>query len=148
MAVPSRILTLDSNVMIAALKKDEPQSDQCAELLQKIPIEFLLSEPNIIYLEVCGALARRVGSEVAAEARKELDRMISPDRLAQCDKSFCLSAYQLCQEYEVYAIDALYLKTALDNRAILVSLDRRDFVDRINSKQSMIEAYHPSQFPY
>jgi len=144
----NRTLTLDSNVMIAALKKDEPQSDSCATLLEKIPEQFLLSEPSIVYEEVCGTLARRVGRGAADMAKKQLDRMISIDRLAQCDRSFCISAYQLCDEYDLYAIDALYLKTALNHSAVLVSLDKKDFIDRVNSKPSPIEAFHPSQFPY
>ena len=143
-----RLLTLDSNVMIAALKKDETQSDSCAALLKKIPDQFLLSEPSIVYGEVCGTIARKVSREAAEEARKQLDRMIGADRLAQCDKAFCISAYQLCREYDLYAMDALYLKTALNNSAILVSLDKRDFIDRVNSKPSAVEAFYPSQFPY
>jgi len=148
MMPPSRILTLDSNVMIAALKKDEPQSDRCAELIRKIPDEFSLSEPSIVYEEVCGTLARKIGRRIADEARKQLDLMIHQDSLVHCSKSFCISAYPLCYEYDLYAIDALYLKTALDRRAILVSLDKRDFIDKVNSKPSSIEAYAPSQFPY
>lgn len=148
MTPPNRTLTLDSNVMIAALKKDEPQSDRCAQLLRKVPDQFLLSEPSIVYEEVCGTLARKVGREAADEARKQLDRMINPERIAQCNKSFCLSAYQLCSQYDLYAIDALYLKTALIHSAILVSLDKRDFIDRVNSKRAGTEAFDPSLFPY
>ncbi|RLG43401.1 MAG: hypothetical protein DRN81_06575 [Thermoproteota archaeon] len=59
---PSRLLTLDSNVFIAALKEDESYND----------------------------------------------------------KAFCTSAYPLCAEYDIYAIDAIYLKVALDNHAALV----------------------------
>jgi predicted nucleic acid-binding protein len=134
--------------MIAALTKDEPQSDRCAELLRRVPDEFLLSEPSIIYEEVCGTLARRVSKGVADDAKKQLDRMINPDRLDQCSNSFCISAYPLCSEYDLYAIDALYLKTALDHRAILVSLDERDFIHKVNVKSSAVEAFHPSRFPY
>ncbi len=118
------------------------------QLLEKVPDQFLLSEPSIFYEEVCGTLARRVGSDAADEARKQLDRIINSDRLAQCDKSFCISAYHLCLQYDLYAIDALYLKTALNHSAVLVSLDKRDFIDRVKSKPLAIEAFHPSQFPY
>jgi len=145
---PSRLLTLDSNVLIAALKKDEPQSDRCAAILKKVPAQFLLTEPSIFYEEVCGTLARRVSLEVADEARRRLDRIVSFDRVVQCDKTFCLSAYPLCHEYELYAIDALYLKTALDCNAILVSLDERDFVKKVKSRPSSIEAFEPTDFPY
>jgi predicted nucleic acid-binding protein len=141
-------LTLDSNVMIAALKEDEAHSDHCAEIIGKVSGQFLLSEPSIVYQEVCGTLARRVGAEVADNAKGQLDLIIDPSLLLNCNRAFCVSAYPLCAEYGICAIDAMYLKTALDNRAVLVSLDKEDFIDRVKSKGPSIETYHVSQFPY
>jgi predicted nucleic acid-binding protein len=143
-----RVLTLDSNVLVSALKGDEPYSEKCSEILGKVPDTFILSEPSIIYQEVCGTLARRVGATLADEARKHLDLIIHPRFLADCDKAFCVSAYPLCFEYDIYAIDAMYLKVALDNHATLVSLDKEDFIDKLTSKRLTIEAYHVSEFPY
>lgn len=133
--------------MIAALKADELHSDNCADILRLIPDKFVLSEPSIVYQEVCGTLARRVSPEVADGAKRQLDLIVQPNLLANCTRAFCTSAYPLCHEYNIYAIDAMYLKTALDNRAILVSLDKEDFIDKVNSKRPNIEAYHPSSFP-
>ena len=141
-------MTLDSNVMIAALKEDESHSDRCAEIISKVPGQFILSEPSIVYQEVCGTLARRVGAEVADNAKSQLDLIIDSSLLANCNRAFCVSAYPLCSEYGIYAIDAMYLKTALDNRAILVSLDKEDFIDKVDSKRPSIESYHVSQFPF
>jgi hypothetical protein len=42
----------------------------------------------------------------------------------------------------------MYLKTALENLAVLVPLDKEDFIDKVNSKKPNIEAYHVSEFPY
>jgi predicted nucleic acid-binding protein len=144
----NRVLTLDSNVLIAALKQDEPYSDRCSEMLGNVPDLFILSEPSVVYQEVCGTLARRVGSEVADDAKKQLDLLIHPSLLADCNRAFCVSAYPLCSDYGIYAIDAMYLRTALDNRAVMVSLDKEDFIDKVKSKGSDVEAYHVSQFPY
>ncbi|MDI6642316.1 MAG: PIN domain-containing protein [Elusimicrobiota bacterium] len=110
MKPPSRLLTLDSNVLIAALKEDEPHSEKCLQILSKVPDTFILTEPSIIYHEVCGALARKAGTKVAEQARKQLDLIIHPALLINCDKAFCTNAYPLCAEY---------LKVALDNHAIL-----------------------------
>jgi predicted nucleic acid-binding protein len=143
----SRLLTLDSNVLIAALKEDEPYSEKCLEILRKVPDKFILSEPSIIYQEVCGTLARKARADVADEAKKHLDLIIHPRLLASCNRNFCVSAYLLCSEYNVYAIDAIYLKVALNHQAILVSLDK-DFIDKVNSKKPNIEAYHVPEFPY
>jgi len=144
----SRVLTLDSNVLIAALKEDELFSERCSKILGKVPDSFVLSEPSIVYQEVCGTLARRVGIDVAGQAKKQLDLIIHPRLLVNCNRTFCVSAYPLCSEYDIYAIDAMYLKVALDNYAVLVSLDKEDFTDRVNSKRPHIEAYHVSEFPY
>lgn len=144
----SRLLTLDSNVIIAALKEDEFHSEKCSEILSKVPDAFLLSEPSIVYQEVCGTLARRAGVDIADEAKRHLDLIIHPKLLANCNRAFCISAYPLCSEYDIYTIDAIYLKVALDNGAILVSLDKEDFIDKVKSKRPDIEAYHVSEFPY
>lgn len=147
MARNRRLLTLDSNVFIAALKEDEPYSRECVEILNMIPHSIILAEPSVVYQEVCGTLARRVGANVAEEAKRCLDAMIHPRLLITCDKAFCISAYPLCSEYGIYAIDALYLKTAITCKAALVSLDKEDFIDRARGKNLPIEVYHVSDFP-
>jgi predicted nucleic acid-binding protein len=144
----SRLLTLDSNVLIAAIKEDEPYSEKCVQILNKVPDDFILAEPTIIYQEVCGTLARKVGIEIAEHARKQLDKIIHPKLLVHCTKAFCTSAYPLCAEYDIYAIDAIYLKVAIDNHAILASLDKKDFIEKLKNKKLPIEAYHVSYFPY
>jgi len=147
MVQPRRLLTLDSNVLIAALKEDEPHSEKVSNTKPRAR-QFILSEPSIIYQEVCGTLARRAGVDIADQARKQLDLIIHPRLLVNCDRAFCVSAYPLCAEYDIYAIDAIYLKVALDNRAVLVSLDKEDFIDKLKRKKPPIEAYHVTEFPY
>ena len=144
----NRLLTLDANVFIASLKSDEPKSEECATIIAKIPDYFVLAEPSIIYQEVCGTLAGRIGLEVARTARKHLDLIIQPRLLTSCDKNLCTSAFSLCSEYKIYTIDALYLQVALNNRAILVSLDEEDFIDKLRETKVSLEAYTVSDFPY
>ncbi len=138
------MLTLDANVFVAALKEDEPYSNECFKVLKRIPAELVLSEPSVVYQEVCGTLARKVGIDVADLAKRQLDLMIHPKLLFNCNKSFCISAYPLCYEYDIYAIDALYLKVALEINADLVSLDE-SFVKKVNAKGAAVKAYHPSE---
>ena len=45
-------------------------------------------------------------------------------------------------------MDAIYLKVAIDNHAILASLDKEDFIEKLKNKKLPIEAYHVSDFPY
>lgn len=144
----AKIMTLDANVFLAALKYDEEHSERCVEILRKVPGDFVLAEPSVIYGEVCGTLARKVNVDVARKSERFLDSLIHPRMLFSCDDSFCRAAYPLCHEYGVYSIDALYLKVALDTGAILVSLDEEGFLDRVRRRSPKIEVYHVSEFPY
>jgi predicted nucleic acid-binding protein len=148
MKQPSRLLTLDANVLIAALKADEPHSEKCTEILGKVPNHFQLTAPSIIYQEVCGTLARKTSLHIANQAKKHMALMINPKLLTNCDKNFCTSAFCLCSEYNIYTIDALYLQVALNKNAILVSLDKEDFIDRLKKKKLPIEVYSVPEFPY
>jgi len=139
---------LDASVFVAALKADEEYSKECADTLRRLAEGFVLAEPSVVYQEVCGTLARRVGLEAAREAERFLDSAIHPSLLFECAREFCRRAYPLCREYGVYSVDALYLRVALDVDAALVSLDERDFVARVRRKNPLIEVYHVSEFPY
>ena len=89
-----RILTLDVNVFIAAIKADERYSEGCADILRKLPGKFVLAEPSIVYQEVCGTLAIRVSMDVARRAEKFLDSVLHPKLIFECNRSFCKSARQ------------------------------------------------------
>jgi len=142
----SKFLTLDANVFVAALKADEPYSEKCSEILSRVPGGFALVEPSIVYVEVLGALARRVGLGLADKAKAELERMVNPLLTIACNREFCLKAYALCHEYDVYAVYSLYLETALEAESTLVSLDGEDFVDRVRLRSPPIEVLHVSEF--
>ncbi len=143
-----RVLTLDSNVFIAALKTDENTREKCDAVLSRVPKEFVLTEPSIVYQEVCGTLARKMSFKVANKAKELLDSIIDPMLLENCDRKLCLSAFSLCSEFSIYSIDALYLQVALANNAILVSLDKEDFIEKLDIKKLPIEAYTVDDFPY
>jgi predicted nucleic acid-binding protein len=111
-----------------------------------VPDGLTLVEPSIVFVEVLGTLARRVNVELAAKARAELDRMLNPLLTVDCDVDFCLRAYRLCREYEIYAVDSLYLATAIEAGSVLVSLDGEDFIDRVAARSPPIKALHVTQF--
>ena len=146
--IEKRILTLDSNVFVGVAKADEPLHGKCQDLLRLVPDTFVLSEPSIVYQEVCGTIARRVGESEARSFAKALDRFVPSELVFVCDRPFCLSTYSLCNEYGIYSIDALYLSTAIGSGGILVSLDDRDFVGKLKKNRHNVEAYHVSDFPY
>src|SRR5437879_13078282 len=122
----AKILTLDSNVLVAGPKADEPYSKKCFQLVEEVPESFGLPEPAVVYQEVCGTLARRLAKDMADRARRQLDLMINPALVPNCDREFCTSSYGYCGDYGIYAIDALYLNEAIGRGAVLVSFDQVD----------------------
>ena len=140
MKSPNPLLALDSNVLIAAIRTLEPDSEKCDKILAKASDQFILTEPSIIYQEVCGTIARKMNVRFANNAKEQLDLFIPPKRLVNCDRKTCVAAFKLCAEHKIYAVDALYLHVALLNHAILVSLDQ-EFIKGLNSDKLPIEAY-------
>lgn len=63
-----------------------------------------------------------------------------------CDEHFCTSAGYTGALYGPYAMDSLYLETAIKHHAVFVSLDEIDFLLRIKGRVG-IETYHPKDFP-
>lgn len=143
-----KILTLDANVLIGAVKGDERYHEKCQEILELVPDEFVLSEPSILYQEVCGTIARRMGGIEAEEFADKIDKFVPSELLFVCDRTFCLDSYSLCSEYGIYSIDALYLAVAIGSGSILVSLDDEDFVGKLKKNRHNVEAYHVSDFPF
>lgn len=144
---PSRQrLTLDANVFIAALRRGEPHQQDCASIIREIPKRYTLVEPSILYQEVCGTLARTVSLGAAESAASHLDGLLDVNFLTACDRAFCKSAYSLCSKYGIYATDALYLKVANESGAVLVSLDKKDLVDRVRRRDAGAQVFHVSEF--
>ncbi len=148
MSDSKKILTLDSNVFVGATKADEKYRKNCIDVLKLVPDKFVLSEPSIVYQEMCGTIARRVGTSEAKEFGEKLDKLVPPELLFTCNRSFCLDSYSLCSEYGIYSINSLYLRAAIGCGAIIVSLEREDFTDKIKKNHHNVEAHHVSEFPY
>ena len=61
-------------------------------------------------------------------------------------KHRCDVGLLLCGEFGIYAVDALYFKTAIDANGILISLDEEDFLSKVRTNPYHIEVRHPSDF--
>jgi predicted nucleic acid-binding protein len=69
------------------------------------------------------------------------------DIIIPCDREFCVKAGLTGAGYDIYSADSLYLQIAIDVRSSLISLDE-EFLDKVNLKPSIIEAYHIKEAPY
>lgn len=62
-----RLITLDPNVFISKIKGDEPYSNECGILIERVGIDFFLVEPTIMLTEIGNAVGRNIGLREAEE---------------------------------------------------------------------------------
>ena len=140
-----RLICIDANVFIASTKENEPYSPDCRRVIQAVADgEFYLIEPTICLTEVIRNISKYLGMETGKTQENNLRRMVSIWEI--CDDHFCTSAGYTGALYGTYAMDSIYLETALKHHAALVSLDEDDFLLRIKGRVGL-EIYHPRDFP-
>jgi predicted nucleic acid-binding protein len=136
-------VTLDSNVFISAIKGNEEYSRSSRKIVEMIGRNFLLVEPSIVFAEVGNAVARNMNVAVAEEAMESLKQTITSVRV--CDERFCREAGIYGALLGIYSADSLYWHTARESGALLVSLDREHFIQRVK-KGSAVKAFYVDEF--
>ena len=138
-------ICIDANVFIASTKGNEPYSSDCRRVIQAVADgEFYLIEPTICLTEIIRNISKYLGMEAGKIQENNLKQMVSIWEI--CDEHFCTSAGYTGALYGPYAMDSLYLETAIKHHAVFVSLDEIDFLLRIKGRVG-IETYHPKDFP-
>jgi predicted nucleic acid-binding protein len=137
-------ICIDANVFIASTKGNEAYSSDCKRVIQAVADgEFYLIEPSICLTEVIRNISKYLGIEAGKTQENNLRQMVSIWEI--CDDYFCTSAGYTGAIYGTYAMDSIYLETALKHHAVLVSMDEKDFLMRIKGRVG-IETYHPKDF--
>ncbi len=139
-------LVLDANVIISAIKGTEEHSPNCRNLLTAVWDEYYLIEPRIILLEVVNSIFRHLGRKAAEKVYNDLTDAVYLFQDFTTNKELKHVA-EVGASYNIYAIDSLYLTTALKNKSTLISLDKKDFIDKIRAKDPSFKAYHVSELP-
>jgi len=118
------MLTLDSSIIIAALREQEEKHKQCIRLLEKIKnAEYLVVEPYTVLIEVVAAIRRRTGSEQLAErVKKDLQRIDSIYFL-ELESERANEASDIAKKSGMRGMDAIVVQIANEFNAPLVSLD-------------------------
>ncbi len=139
--VINRRVTLDSNVLISAVKKNEEYSKECSEILSYVGTSFILYQPTVCITELYNGIGRTKGESAAKKALKDFYKMVyhleDYGSRAQCER-----VGKTALNYRVYSADAFYLQTSLDFKTMLVSLDEEDFIDRIKTKDAGYNVFH------
>ena len=137
-------ICIDANVFIASTKGDETYSSDCKRVIQAVADgKFYLIEPAICLTEVIRNISRYLGMETGKTLENNLRRMVSIWEL--CDVHFCTNAGYTGALYGTYALDSIYFETALKHQAVLVTLDDKDFLQRIKGRVG-IKVCHPKEF--
>ena len=119
-----RYITLDSSVIVAALREQEEKHDACKKLLERVKDgEFVALEPYTVLVEVVAAIKRRTKSEPLAERVKNDLENIDTIKFLDLMSSRATSAVEIAKETDVRGMDAIVVQIAKEFNAPLVSLD-------------------------
>ena len=119
-----RYITLDSSVIVAALREQEEKHDVCKKLLERVKEgEFVALEPYTVLVEVVAAIKRRTRSKSLAERVKNGLKDIDTIKFSDLISSRADSAAEIAKETDVRGMDAIVVQIAKEFKAPLVSLD-------------------------
>ncbi len=139
-AINTRV-TLDSNVLISAVKGREKYSEDCREIIANVGTSFVLYQPTVCITELYNGIGRTKGEPAAKKALKDFYKMVYHlEDYGSCPQ--CERVGKTALKYRVYSADAFYLQTSLDFKAMLISLDEEDFIDTIKAKNADYNVFH------
>lgn len=118
------ILTLDSSVIIAALREQEEKHKECFRLLEKIKnAEYIAVESYTVLVEVVAAIKRRTGSDQLAERVKKDLQGIGSIYFFELESYRANESSDIAKRSGMRGMDAIVVQIAREFDAILVSLD-------------------------
>ena len=119
-----KYITIDSSVIVAALREQEEKHEVCKKLLERVKDgEFVALEPYTVLVEVVAAIKRRTKSESLAERIKNDLEDIDTIKFSDLMSSRADSAAEIAKETDVRGMDAIVVQIAKEFNAPLVSLD-------------------------
>lgn len=123
-------LTLDSSVIIAALRKQEAMHEECKALLQQVKDgRHRALESMIVPVEVTAAIRRRTGSEELAKQVRENLLQLDSLFLLKLTKSRMNRAARIAEKVPLKGMDTIIAQIAEERGSILVTLDE-EFAER------------------
>lgn len=117
-------LTIDSSVIVAALRKSEEKHKECKAVLTKIINgEYEAIEPYSVLVEVVAAIKRRTGSSALAQKVKNELLLIDTITFEELVRFRAELAAEIALKNGLRGMDAIVLQTAKENNSVLVTLD-------------------------
>ncbi len=111
-------VTLDSNVLISAVKENEKYSSDCKELLSLVGTSFFLYQPTVAITEIYNGIGRTKGEMAAKKALKDFYKMVY--HLEDYgSRSRCERVGKTALRYRVYSADAFTSRPPLTSKPCL-----------------------------
>ena len=126
-------LTLDSSVIVAALRRQEERHSECRSLPEKVKDgEFVAMEPYSVLIEVVAAIRRRTGARDLANRVKDDLQNIGAMKFLELTSTRAGEAIEIAQEIGIRGMDAIVIQVAREFDVTLVSLDA-EMMDKAKS---------------
>jgi predicted nucleic acid-binding protein len=133
-------VTLDSSVIIAALRKQEEYSQSCQTVLQKVMDgSFVAVEPYTVLIEISAAMKRRTGSQELSERVVRDLQSISNIFFLDLDAERATQAVVIAQRSSLRGMDAVVAQISQEFNATLISLD----IEMLESLKNVLKTSHP-----
>ena len=117
-------ITLDSSVIVAALRQQEEKHEQCRTLLEAVEeAQIIAIQPDIVLSEVTRAIKRRTSSDRLAERVKQLLQSIDTMNFVETDARRKEMASDIAARIGMGIMHAAVIQIAFEFGTTLISLD-------------------------
>ena len=136
------LVTLDSSVIVSALRKEEEHYLDCRNILEKVKDGFYIAvEPYTVLVEIAAAIKRRTGSQkLSARVIKDL-LAIDTVHFLDLDSTRTKQAIEIAQRFGVRGMDAIVIQIAEEFSATLISLD----IEMLKNIKSLVKIIEPGK---
>ena len=137
------IVTLDSSVIVAALREQEEKHSQCLSLLEKVKnAEHIAIQPYTVLVEVSAAVKRRTSSQRLARLVKELLQNIDTVNFVELEAIRADAASDIAARTGLRGMDAVVVQVAQEFDAALVTLDK----EMVRRAKSIVDTKSADEF--
>ena len=136
-------ITLDSSVIVAALRQQEEKHEQCRMLLEAVEeAQIIAIQPEIVLSEVTRAIKRRTSSERLAERVKQLLQSIDTMNFIETDARRKEMASDIAVRIGMGIMHAAVIQIAFEFGTTLISLD----AELMREAKSIVKTKTVSEF--
>jgi len=134
------LVTLDSSVIVAALRRQEEHYSECQSLLEKVRDgDYVAVEPYTVLIEIAAAIKRRTGSQKHSERVTKNLLAIDTIHFLDLDAARAKRAIGIAQLSSIRGMDAIVVQVAEEFGATLVSPD----AEMLDNVEGLVEVRTP-----